>query len=121
MPFFFAWPLFVTETNAWNINFPKPRNNNNKVARDFAAAVWIGGTVLLTPHIEHAVLLPPAFAASSSSGVTEEQLRQSLKPATSSQPQIMLPTTSSNVPLEKQPIVEGTYSTFLVFSPVYSV
>lgn len=122
--------LSVTETHGWNTPPTKPTSSSsrNKIARDVVATAWIGGMALFAPlrqlpnndvHAGSSFWQPPIAVAavvdalsssSPSSGIMdEEQLKQSLKPATSEQPQIMLPTGSS-VPAEKQPIVEGLIS-----------
>lgn len=105
------WLLSATEIHGWSHNLPTPP----KLARDVAAAVCIGGSVLFhpLPSEEGLFFVPPVYAMIDPSSMDEKQLRQSLKPATESQPQIMLPATST-VPVEKQPIVEGQYINFTV-------
>ena len=99
------WLLSATEIHGWSHNLPKPP----KLARDVAAAVCIGGSVLFNPLPMHEMFfVPPVWAMIDPSSMDETQLQQSLKPATESQPQIMLPT-SSSVPVENQPIVEGKH------------
>ncbi|CAB9504833.1 expressed unknown protein [Seminavis robusta] len=96
--------------HGWNSNHGpvKPRawhKTIQKVATNAAVATTIYCGIML-PH-------DAAFADASSS-FSEEQLRQSLKPATESRPQIMLqgppPTQQQYVPIENQPIVQGLLS-----------
>jgi len=117
--------LLVKTSNGWSCLLSKPssttslsrlttngqNNHNHNHIQTWIAAACTSGAIIFAPLNTP----PPAFAVSMknpaeivSSKVTEDQLVQSLQPATASQPQIMLPrSTTSSVPTEKQPIVEG--------------
>ena len=86
------------------VKSPRRRQLNEKLVTFSAAAI----VALVSPNVDQFHLeVPPANAIDSTLSLDEEKLRKSLKPATPERPQIVLPSSVSNIPIEKQPIVEG--------------
>ncbi len=99
--------LCCLQSRGWNAQPKpaKPRQWRKQVVNFAAAAIITVFAPIGNQHIPWNT--PPAMAIEAPFSMDENLLRQSLKPPTEDRPQIMLPAGNTEVPADKQPIVEG--------------